>query len=91
MQVALHDARDHEAARAALERAVSEMAKNPPTKHLVEKAEAILPHMIMLRRMLLTAWIASHAETETAAWAGLDAFTQGTVALARAYLAEQPA
>jgi len=38
-------ARDHEAARAALERAVSEMAKNPPTKHLVEKAEAILPQL----------------------------------------------
>ncbi|WP_428925677.1 phosphotransferase enzyme family protein [Marinibacterium sp. SX1] len=53
--------------------------------------EAMLPTFILFRRLLLTAWIASHAETETAAWAGLDAFTQGTVALARAYLAEQPA
>lgn len=45
----------------------------------------ILPAFIMLRRMLLTAWIASHSETPTAQALG-EAYTQGTVALARAFL-----
>ena len=52
--------------------------------------EAMLPTFIMFRRLLLTAWIASHAETETAAWAGLETFTEGTVALAEDYLATVP-
>ncbi|MGA0564423.1 phosphotransferase enzyme family protein [Ancylobacter sp. VNQ12] len=47
---------------------------------------AILPVFIMLRRMLLTAWIASHAETPTAQALG-EAYTQGTVALGLAFLA----
>ncbi|WP_041782456.1 phosphotransferase enzyme family protein [Ancylobacter novellus] len=47
---------------------------------------AILPVFIMLRRMLLTAWIASHSETPTAQAMGED-YTQGTVELARAFLA----
>ncbi|ODN70365.1 phosphotransferase enzyme family protein [Methylobrevis pamukkalensis] len=46
---------------------------------------AIMPVFIMLRRMLLTAWIASHAETPTAQAMG-EAYTHGTVALARAFL-----
>ncbi|MBR0956884.1 phosphotransferase enzyme family protein [Bradyrhizobium japonicum] len=46
---------------------------------------AILPVFVMLRRMLLTAWIASHAETPTAQQMG-EAYTHGTVALARAFL-----
>jgi Ser/Thr protein kinase RdoA (MazF antagonist) len=46
---------------------------------------AIIPVFIMLRRMLLTAWIASHSETPTAQAMG-EAYTQGTVALARAFL-----
>ena len=46
---------------------------------------AILPVFIMLRRMLLTAWIASHSETPTAQAMG-EAYTQGTVTLARAFL-----
>lgn len=46
---------------------------------------AILPVFIMLRRMLLTAWVASHAETPTAQSMG-ESYTQGTVALARAFL-----
>ena len=50
----------------------------------------MLPTFIMFRRLLLTAWIASHAETETAAWAGLETFTEGTVALAEDYLATVP-
>lgn len=50
--------------------------------------EAMIPTFTMFRRLLLTAWIASHAETETAAWAGLGAFTDGTIALAEGYLSE---
>lgn len=48
---------------------------------------AILPVFIMLRRMLLTAWIASHAETPTAQALG-EGYTHGTVMLARRFLAE---
>ena len=44
-----------------------------------------LPTFVMLRRMQITAWIASHAETPTAMSKG-PAFTQDTVALAAAYL-----
>jgi len=40
----------------------------------------MLPVFVMLRRMLLTAWIASHADTETARHLGTD-YTQGTVAM----------
>jgi Ser/Thr protein kinase RdoA (MazF antagonist) len=47
----------------------------------------IIPVFIMLRRMLLTAWIASHSETPIAQQLGED-YTHGTVALARAFLAE---
>jgi Ser/Thr protein kinase RdoA (MazF antagonist) len=46
---------------------------------------AILPVFVMLRRILLTAWIASHSETPTAQAMG-EAYTAGTVALARAFL-----
>ncbi|MHC0053579.1 phosphotransferase enzyme family protein [Actibacterium sp. D379-3] len=49
---------------------------------------AMLPTFIMFRRLLLTAWIASHAETETAQWAGLDRFTDGTLEIAETYLNE---
>ncbi|WP_371348527.1 phosphotransferase enzyme family protein [Ancylobacter sp. IITR112] len=47
---------------------------------------AMLPVFIMLRRLLLTAWIASHAETPTAQALG-EGYTHGTVDLARAFLA----
>ncbi len=47
--------------------------------------EAALPMFVMLRRMQLTAWIASHSETPTAQSMGT-AYTDGTVALAEAYL-----
>jgi Ser/Thr protein kinase RdoA (MazF antagonist) len=47
----------------------------------------MIPAFIMLRRMLLTAWIASHPETPIAQELGED-YTHGTVALARAFLAE---
>jgi Ser/Thr protein kinase RdoA (MazF antagonist) len=51
-----------------------------------EEQASLLPMLIMLRRMQLTAWIASHAETPTARALG-PAYTQGTVELAKAYLA----
>ena len=47
--------------------------------------EAALPMLVMLRRMQLTAWIATHAETPTAASLGAG-YTEGTVALAEAFL-----
>ncbi|GGE04728.1 aminoglycoside phosphotransferase [Aureimonas endophytica] len=51
-----------------------------------EAQAAMLPAFVMLRRMQLTAWIASHAETPTAKALG-PAYTQGTVTLAERYLA----
>lgn len=47
---------------------------------------AMIPTLILFRRLLLTAWIASHGETETAAWAGQATYTAGTLALAERYL-----
>ncbi|MFC7552111.1 hypothetical protein ACFQU7_07400 [Pseudoroseomonas wenyumeiae] len=49
---------------------------------------ALLPVFVMLRRMLLTAWLASHAETPTAQALGAG-YTAGTVALGRNFLARQ--
>jgi Ser/Thr protein kinase RdoA (MazF antagonist) len=53
---------------------------------LSQGEENALPMFIMLRRILLTAWIGSHPETPTAADLG-SAYTGGTVELAEAYLA----
>jgi Ser/Thr protein kinase RdoA (MazF antagonist) len=47
--------------------------------------EAMLPVFVMLRRMLLTAWIASHSDTETACRLGTD-YTEGTVAMGERFL-----
>ena len=59
------------------------------TVALLSEAEAgLLPTLVMLRRILLTAWVASHAETPTALSMGT-AYTDGTVALAEAYLSAQ--
>ena len=52
---------------------------------LPPEQERALPMLVMLRRMQLTAWIASHAETPTAISLGT-AYTDGTVTLAEAYL-----
>jgi len=52
---------------------------------LSEADERAIPMFLMLRRMQLTAWVASHAETPTAQSMGED-YTRGTVALARRYL-----
>lgn len=53
--------------------------------HLPEEDEAAIPMFIMLRRMLLTAWLASHSETETSQELGA-AYTDGTVRLAKKYI-----
>jgi Ser/Thr protein kinase RdoA (MazF antagonist) len=47
--------------------------------------EAMLPTFVMLRRLLLTAWIASHAETPTAQELGTG-YTDGTLMLAERFL-----
>ena len=47
--------------------------------------EAMLPAFVMLRRMLLTAWIASHSETDTARTLGTN-YTQETVAMGERFL-----
>ncbi len=53
---------------------------------LAEADAAMLPTFVMLRRLQLTAWIASHAETPTAQEMGT-AYTDGTCALAERFLA----
>jgi Ser/Thr protein kinase RdoA (MazF antagonist) len=52
---------------------------------LAEADAALLPAFVMLRRMLLTAWLASHAETPTARALG-PGYAAGTVALGRNFL-----
>lgn len=47
--------------------------------------EAEIPTFVMLRRLLLVAWIGSHSETELAQSMGVQ-YTRGTVALCEAYL-----
>lgn len=47
--------------------------------------EAEIPTFVMLRRLLLVAWIGSHAETDLAAAMGI-AYTEGTIALCDRYL-----
>lgn len=49
--------------------------------------EAEIPTFIMLRRLLLVAWIGSHAETDLAKSMGLS-YTEGTVALCENYLSK---
>lgn len=56
---------------------------------LPPETEAMLPVFVMLRRLQLTAWLASHAETPTAQ--ALPDFTAGTLALARAFLQSESA
>ncbi|MEO7380723.1 MAG: phosphotransferase enzyme family protein [Paracoccaceae bacterium] len=48
--------------------------------------EAEIPTFVMLRRLLLVAWIGSHSETELAQSMGVP-YTEGTVPLCEAYLA----
>ncbi|MGA0534138.1 phosphotransferase enzyme family protein [Hansschlegelia sp. KR7-227] len=55
---------------------------------VLAKDVRMLPTFLMLRRMQLTAWIASHAETPTAQAMGVP-FTQGTIELAERHLAQR--
>jgi Ser/Thr protein kinase RdoA (MazF antagonist) len=52
---------------------------------LAAEDEAEIPTFVMLRRLLLVAWIGSHGETELAQSMGV-AYTEGTVALCEDYL-----
>jgi Ser/Thr protein kinase RdoA (MazF antagonist) len=52
---------------------------------LSKQDEAEIPTFVMLRRLLLVAWIGSHYETDLAKSMGLP-YTDGTVALCEAYL-----
>lgn len=52
---------------------------------LPKEDEAEIPTFVMLRRMLLVAWIGSHAETELAKSMGIS-YTEGTVGLCEDYL-----
>ena len=52
---------------------------------LSQADEAEIPTFVMLRRLLLVAWIGSHAETDLARSMGL-AYTEGTIGLCDRYL-----
>ena len=52
---------------------------------LAAEDEAEIPTFVMLRRLLLVAWIGSHAETDLARSMGV-AYTEGTVGLCEDYL-----
>jgi Ser/Thr protein kinase RdoA (MazF antagonist) len=47
----------------------------------------MLPTFVMLRRLLLTAWIGSHAETSTAQEV-IETYTDGTLVLAEEFLSK---
>jgi Ser/Thr protein kinase RdoA (MazF antagonist) len=55
-------------------------------RELPAEDEAEIPTFVLLRRLLLVAWIGSHAETELAQSMGV-AYTAGTVPLCEDYLA----
>jgi Ser/Thr protein kinase RdoA (MazF antagonist) len=54
---------------------------------LPSEDEAEIPTFVMLRRLLLVAWIGSHSETELAQSMGV-AYTEGTVGLCENYLSK---
>ncbi len=49
---------------------------------------AMIPSLIFLRRVLLTAWLATRADSDTAQMLGGPAYTQGTLDLADSYLTD---
>ncbi len=55
--------------------------------HLSQEDEAEIPTFVMLRRLLLVAWIGSHSETDLAQSMGL-AYTEETEGLCEKYLAD---
>jgi Ser/Thr protein kinase RdoA (MazF antagonist) len=56
-------------------------------RSLSPEDEAEIPTFVMLRRLLLVAWIGSHSETELAQSMGVS-YTEGTVALCENYLSK---
>ena len=56
-------------------------------RDLPKEDEAEIPTFVMLRRLLLVAWIGSHSETDLAQSMGVE-YTQGTVALCESYLSK---
>jgi Ser/Thr protein kinase RdoA (MazF antagonist) len=54
-----------------------------PDEHL-----ALIPSFVMMRRIMLTAWIASHADADAAIGLGAD-FVPNTARLARTYLGDR--
>lgn len=57
--------------------------------HLGDEERAIIPSMLIQRRIQLTAWVASHSETEMARSLG-DGWADDTVRLCRRYLEGSP-
>jgi len=55
---------------------------------LPQADRAMIPTLILLRRVLLTAWLASRADSDTATALGGPAFTAGTVHLAETFLTD---
>lgn len=49
---------------------------------------AMIPALIFLRRVLLTAWLATRADSDTAQSLGGPAYTKGTLMLAEAFLTD---
>jgi Ser/Thr protein kinase RdoA (MazF antagonist) len=49
---------------------------------------AMIPSLILLRRVLLTAWLSTRADSDTAQALGGPAYTQGTLDLAESYLTD---
>jgi Ser/Thr protein kinase RdoA (MazF antagonist) len=58
------------------------------TAPLPASDRAMIPAMILLRRVLLTAWLASRADSDTAAALGGPAYALGTLALAEGFLTD---
>ena len=58
-------------------------------RELPEEDEAEIPTFVMLRRLLLVAWIGSHSATELARSMGVE-YTRASVALCERYLARFP-
>jgi Ser/Thr protein kinase RdoA (MazF antagonist) len=58
---------------------------------LTKTDEAILPVLVMLRRILLTAWIGTRADSDTAQALGRAEYTAGTADLAERFLVRGPA
>ena len=48
----------------------------------------MIPALIFLRRVLLTAWLSTRADSDTAQALGGPAYTQGTLDLAERYLTD---